>query len=271
MKLFKILSSIILILSLISISGQAEEIIKIDGSSICEQGFVLPAKDLIEEMLECKIELSANGNESAIQALIKNKIDLAFTSRKLTKKEKRRGLIAHKIATEAFIIIINKENRVVNLNKKDLSEIFSGKKTNWNKFGGDNLPITIITGADFTSVAEFVDNIILKNRKLSTDAIIANSAQEIIHQVQNIRGGFGIVRLNFLNDKVKPIAVNRNIPSGKNIMSGKYCIQRTLNVVTSPESSELAQQIVDWFYSRKGKEFVCQQFIPIERVTLSGK
>ena len=49
--------------------------------------------------------------------------------------------VEHIIARDAIAVIVNPENPVNELTLQQISDIYSGKTTNWSEVGGDDRPI----------------------------------------------------------------------------------------------------------------------------------
>ena len=110
-------------------------------------------KDLTKEYAfqnsDITVDISGGGSQLGIEALINNEADIANSSRPMKSKEinraKKNGVnpIPIMFSVDALAIITNSELGVDSLSTDDLTQIFSGKLTNWKDFGGPDLEITI--------------------------------------------------------------------------------------------------------------------------------
>ena len=53
-----------------------------------------------------------------------------------------------RIASDAFVFIVNKNNPVSDITIDQIRGIYSGKITNWKELGGKNIPIAAMRLAD---------------------------------------------------------------------------------------------------------------------------
>ncbi|HQQ88260.1 MAG TPA: substrate-binding domain-containing protein, partial [Smithellaceae bacterium] len=140
-------------LLLLSVPGNffAAESIVIKGSTT-----VLPiAQSTLEAFVkknpDLQISLSGGGSGEGIKAMIDKTTDIATSSREIKKEEislaKSKGIkpVAHVVAHDAIIPVVNPKNKVNNLSIDQLSQIYQGKITNWKEVGGDDLKIVVIS------------------------------------------------------------------------------------------------------------------------------
>src|SRR5512138_3980570 len=96
---------------------------------------------------EVRISVTGGGSGTGIAALINKTVDIANASRQIKPEEvdeaKKNGVdpVEHVIARDAIAVIVNPENPVRQLTLKQISDIYSGKISNWSQIGGDNRPI----------------------------------------------------------------------------------------------------------------------------------
>ena len=92
---------------------------------------------------EIRISVTGGGSGTGIAALINNTVDLANASRQIKDEEveeaKANGVepVEHIIARDAIAVIVNPQNPVNELTLQQISDIYSGKITNWNEVGGE--------------------------------------------------------------------------------------------------------------------------------------
>jgi phosphate transport system substrate-binding protein len=145
-----------------------------------------------------------------LRTLINNETDIANSSRPMKSKEinraKKNGVnpIPIMFSVDALAIITNSELGVDSLSTDDLTQIFSGKLTNWKDFGGPDLEITIYGRDSNSGTSSYIKD---KFMRVDIDPMITKlkGNAEIVSSVQKNKGAIGYVGVGFLlNENGKP-------------------------------------------------------------------
>nr|WP_282564671.1 phosphate ABC transporter substrate-binding protein [Liquorilactobacillus sicerae] len=95
------------------------------------------------------VNVQGGGSGTGLSQLAEGTIDIGtsdvFASQKSNIDQKK--LRDYKIAVMGITLIINPQAGVKDLTRQEVSEIFTGKLTNWQQLGGKKLPITVINRA----------------------------------------------------------------------------------------------------------------------------
>ena len=81
-----------------------------------------------------KVEVQQSDSTTGIKATIKGLCDIGMASRNLKQSEVDKGLYNFKIANDGIAVIVNKENKIDNLSKANVADIFTGKVKTWQEF-----------------------------------------------------------------------------------------------------------------------------------------
>ena len=81
-----------------------------------------------------KVEVQQSDSTTGIKATIKGLCDIGMASRNLKQSEVDEGLHNFKIANDGIAVIVNKENKIDNLSKANVADIFTGKVKTWQEF-----------------------------------------------------------------------------------------------------------------------------------------
>lgn len=127
--------------------GLAKDYPKVDGSTANMPMMAqIRSSYLGEDLTEAENNTSVSTTDYAWRNLIEGKADLllVYEPSSETKKiidESGVKLIITPIGVDALVFIVNESNKVNNLSTQDLIDIYTGKLTNWEDFGGDDMKI----------------------------------------------------------------------------------------------------------------------------------
>ena len=153
---------------------------RIDGASSMT-GINQNLKESYEKQFPgTKVELAANGTDSALKALEEGKIDLAAIGRGLTPAEKAKGLEQLRVRREKIAIVVSPDNPFKGtLTSKQFAGIFRGEITDWSQVGGRSGKIRFIDRPEISDTREsFRDYPVFKNDKFATGSTATQLADD---------------------------------------------------------------------------------------------
>jgi phosphate transport system substrate-binding protein len=107
------------------------------------------AEDYMDQNPGVTIQVTGGGSGTGVAALLNGTTDIANSSRDLKKNEFEQAAAKniepkiYEVAMDGIAVIIHPENRIPSLTIEQISDIFTGKITNWKQLGGSDLPITL--------------------------------------------------------------------------------------------------------------------------------
>ncbi|MEH2255808.1 DUF4912 domain-containing protein [Nostoc sp.] len=126
-------------------TGQNESIVRIDGSSSLSAINQSLKESFEKQFAGKKVEVAANGTETALKNLLDGKIDIVAMGRGLTPAEKAQGLEQIRLQREKIAIVVGADNPFKgSLTSKQFARIFRGQITNWSQLGGPSGKIRFI-------------------------------------------------------------------------------------------------------------------------------
>lgn len=236
------------------------------------------AEDFKIKHPKLNIIIQGGDTETGLIQVIKETIDIGSSDisaeRKLN-KEQALQLIDNKIAVESFAIITSKDVNIKSLTKKQLAQIFSGEKTNWKDFGGEDKKIIVVhrpTSSGARSI--FVDKILDGKEEFENDkmGIIQDSSENVKTTLETTNGTISYIGLSYINDKESKELINvLNIddiePESKNIINGSYPFWSWAHMYTKGEANEIEKGFINYIKSEENKEVVKNLgFIPINEM-----
>ncbi|MEJ6348205.1 phosphate ABC transporter substrate-binding protein PstS family protein [Holzapfeliella sp. He02] len=133
-------------------------------------------------------------------------------------------LIDHRVAVVGITPIVNPDLKVSNLTTQQLSDIFSGKITNWKELGGDDLPITVINRAQGSGTRVVFESAIFKNGEKAVKAQEQDSSGMVRQIVATTPGAISYSSYSYINDTVKTPAVDGVVLSHDTVIDNRWKI-----------------------------------------------
>jgi phosphate transport system substrate-binding protein len=229
------------------------------------------------------LSVTGGGSGTGIAALLNGTVDIANASRQIKSEEmqqaKSKGInpVEHVMARDAIAVIVNPENPVGRLTLQQISDIYSGKISNWQEVGGEDRPIVRLSRETNSGTHVYFLETVLrlgdKNNKtlFSTDTLLLPSSEGIINEVRQNPNAIGYDGLGYVPDDLKMIAIARQsgdpyvLPSIATVYDNSYPIARDLYMYTAGEPSGAVAAYLDWImHSDEAQAIVAELgFVPI--------
>ena len=228
------------------------------------------------------ISVTGGGSGTGIAAMINGTVDIANASRKMKDKEisnaKDNGFVPleYAIARDGIAVIVHPQNPVNRLTLQQLSDIFSGKVTNWIDVGGEDRPIVCLSReVNSGTHVYFLETVVrMGNKKDETffapSTLLLPSSEGIISEVSHNPNAIGYDGLGYVTEAVKTIAVAPDYtspyisPTIENVINNSYPISRSLYMYVSGEPTGYTKDYIDWIYSSEAQLIVKELgFVPV--------
>ena len=277
-------SSIIIALSLFTalISGCSQEQEKNEGINIKGSDTVLPLSQKEAETFgknnkDARIVVTGGGSGIGFTALIDDNTDIAMASRKIklderlalenAGKEVKEVIVAH----DALAVIANPANKVSQLSREQLEDIFTGKIANWKEVGGDDLKIVVYSRETSSGTYEFFKEHVLNKKNYAANVLSLPATGAIIESVSQTKGAIGYVGLAYLEKTIKPISVSFDqgksfiAPSMDAAKDKTYPITRPLYYYYLTSKEAALKSFVDFVTSAEGQKIVQEiGYVPVQ-------
>lgn len=232
---------------------------------------------------DIRISVTGGGSGTGIAALINKTVDIANASRKIKSEEidqaKTNGVesVEHIIARDAIAVIVNPENPVSELTLQQISDIYSGKITNWSEVGGEDRPIVRLSRETNSGThVYFLETVLRLGRKedktlFSMDTLLLPSSEGIIAEVRQNPNAIGYDGLGYVPKDLKMIAIAKAtggayvLPSIATVNDKTYAIARDLYMYTNGEPTGAVKDYLDWILSPEAQQIVADLgFVPVK-------
>ena len=240
------------------------------------------AEEYVKTNSTVEISVSGGGSGTGIKALQDKTLDIANVSRAMSadeiKNAQANGVNPFQIvvARDAIAVIVNPSNPVTDLTLQQVSDIFSGKISNWRDVGGENRPIVKVSREVNSGTHLFFrDAVIRLGRKddktiFTADTLLLPSSEGITSEVSQNPNAIGYDGLGYITSAVKKIRLAKDPaspfvePSKETVLDGTYPIWRDLYMYTNGEPTGLVKTYLDWILGAKGQDIVGKKgFVPI--------
>jgi phosphate transport system substrate-binding protein len=229
------------------------------------------------------ISVSGGGSGTGIAALINGTTDIANASRKIKDEEKqnaqKNGIEPYEIeiARDAIGVIVHPANPVQQLTLQQISDIYSGKITNWQEIGGEDRPIVLLSRESNSGThVYFLEEVVrLGNSKdktlFSQDTLLLPSSEGIIAEVRQNPNAIGYDGLGYITSDVTTLAIAPEAdgefvkPSIATVNNGTYPIARPLFMYTPGAPTGDVKTYLEWIQGSEGQKIVEDLgFVPLQ-------
>ncbi len=235
-----------------------------------------------QEHPEVRISVTGGGTGTGIAALINKTTDIANASRQIKAEEittaegQGNSPVEYVVAKDAIAIVVNPENPIDHLTIQQLSDIYSGKITNWKQVGGEDRPIVKLSRETNSGTHVYFVETVLRlgeaNNKtlLSPDTLLMPSSEGIGTEVRQNPNAIGYDGLGYVTPDMKVVAVSKNVngpfvkPSANTVNDGTYPIARDLYMYTGPKPNQATLNYLKWITQSEAQDIVTKLgFVPI--------
>lgn len=238
---------------------------------------------------EVSIQVTGGGSGTGVAALLNKTTEIANSSRELKASEleeaKTKGVtpVVHQVALDGIAVIVHPESKIDNLTIKQVSDIFSGKITNWKQLGGADMPITLYGRENSSGTYEFFKDHVLgkvdgKQVDYAPSTQVLQGTAALGEAVARDKKGIGYGGVGYFAERndVKILHIKKDDKSPaispvdnhkvnyEVIWNGEYSISRYLYCFTNGEASGKVKDYMDFITSAQGQEVVkTMEYIPL--------
>ncbi|MDD7392287.1 MAG: phosphate ABC transporter substrate-binding protein [Fusobacterium gastrosuis] len=223
-----------------------------------------------------RISIVGGGSGIGIAALLNKTTDIALASRSIKDKEikiaKENGIDVQEtiLGFDGITIIVNKNNKIKNLDSITLGKIFRGEIKNWKELGGNDSPIIVLSRDSSSGTHEFFkEHIVRENNSKGTqeygEKTLYMPSNEAIKKEVAKNGIAGYIGMGYMDDSVKAISIDNISASSKNVLDKTYPIARAVYWYSDKNSSPEVQKLISFALSSEGQKIVSTEgFVPLK-------
>lgn len=208
-------------------------------------------------------EIAAEGSTTGIAAIIDGTAQIGMSSRRAKATEMSaataKGVTLKPIivAHDGIGIVVNADNPLTKLTKRQVEQIFSGDITDWSAVGGKPGKISIYTRNTSSGTYSDFKQLAMNNRDYAKASQKMAGNEQIAAEVGKNPNGVGYVGLAYLTAPgLKVVAIDGQLPTKESVLKNLYPYSRPTFYYTNGAPTGEAAKFVEFTLSAAGKAIV---------------
>ena len=157
----------------------------------------------------------------------------------------------HLVAVVGIVPIVNKSAGVKNLTRQQLSDIFTGKITNWKQVGSKNQNITVINRSKGSGTRGTFEGLILNGKK-PIQAQEQDSNGTVRKIVSSTPGTISYISFPYANDEnIQKLSIDGIKPTNKNVVTNRWHLLSYEHMYTKGKPNKNVQKFIDYMLGSK--------------------
>lgn len=233
--------------------SQNREKITIVGSSALQPLIEQAGNDYHLAHMSSNIVVQGGGSGTGLSQVQAGAVEVGTSD---VYAETQKGIDAKKledypVAVVGIVPIANKGVGVKNLSPKQLSDIFTGKITNWRQVGGKNQSIIVINRSRGSGTRSTFENLILKGKD-AVNSQEQDSNGTVKKIVNSTPGTISYISFPYANDQnIQKISINHVQPENKNIPTNKWPLWSYEHMYTKGKPNKATAAFIKYVLSKK--------------------
>jgi len=215
------------------------------------------AKRISRAHPEIKITVAGGGSGVGVKKVGEGLVDIGNTGRPLSDEERESyGLVSFPFAIDGVAVVVHPDNAVSGLSTTEVQGLYAGQTKNWKDVGGSDAEVNLFTRDEASGTREVFWKKLLEKGSISEKANVVSSNGAMKIAVAGDPNAIGYVSLGYVDDTVKPVAIDGTAPAQEKAASGEYPVVRKLFMNTKGQPSGLVKAFIDYVRGPAGAEIV---------------
>ena len=233
--------------------SQNREKITIVGSSALQPLIEQAGNDYHLAHMSSNIVVQGGGSGTGLSQVQAGAVEVGTSD---VYAETQKGIDAKKledfpVAVVGIVPIANKGVGVKNLSPNQLSDIFTGKITNWRQVGGKNQSIIVINRSRGSGTRSTFEDLILKGKD-AVNSQEQDSNGTVKKIVNSTPGTISYISFPYANDQnIQKISINHVQPENKNIPTNKWPLWSYEHMYTKGKPNKATAAFIKYVLSKK--------------------
>ncbi|MCX6836864.1 MAG: PstS family phosphate ABC transporter substrate-binding protein, partial [Verrucomicrobia bacterium] len=177
--------------------------------------------------------------------------EIGMSSRKVKADEKTlcrsKGIALNEIeiAWDMITVVVNKNNPVADLKKKQIMQIFAGDIKDWSEVGGTPGPISVYTRNTSSGTYKDFMTMAMKGREYGSNSQKMAGNEQIVSEVASNANGIGYIGYAYSGSKgIKVVSIDGASPNPSTVKS--YVLSRPTFLYTNGEPTGTTKAFIDF-------------------------
>jgi phosphate transport system substrate-binding protein len=226
--------------------------ISASGSSALLPLVQAAADDFMSENPDVSITANGGGSGTGLKQVADGSVDIGnsdvYAEEKLDATQAS-ALTDHKVATVVIAAAVNKSLGITNLTTAQLTDIFTGKITNWKEVGGKDLSIMLVTRPSSSGTRALFKKWAMNNtEEAGSSALETDDSGTLMQTITDNEGAIGYVALSYLvnNTSAQAVSIDGVEPTLENTYQGKYNVWGFEHMYTKGEASGVTDSFLQF-------------------------
>ncbi len=237
------LTHIALVLSLGLLTAQptvAQDSMSAIADPAAARGFLADLSEIYRQQRNRDIQITAVSSEDVLRAVINGEADFGALSRPpIPTRIAEAGLVFQPVVWDAVVVIVHRDNPILNLTVKQAAAIFRGELRNWEPLGagsGNIEVIAIASGDQVDGVAHVFTQLLLRGGTGINASRLVGDTDELEREVAGNRNAIGLSSYGSSRRvmQVKMLGIEGQPPTMNTIRDGTYILFTPLYLVSRP-------------------------------------
>jgi phosphate transport system substrate-binding protein len=216
-------------------------------------------------------EIAAEGSTTGISAIIEGTAQIGMSSRRARPTEmsaaSAKGVTLKPIivAFDGMAVVVNANNPIAKLTRRQVEQIFTGDVKDWSAIGGKPGKISIYTRNTSSGTYSDWKDLAMKKRDYASSSQKMAGNEQIVAEVAKNPNGIGYVGLAYMSAPgIKVIPIDGIAPSKKTVLDKTYAYARPTFYYTNGDATGQAAKFIEFTLSDAGQKIVEQiGFVPV--------
>lgn len=200
------------------------------------------------------IDVRSGGSGKGLADLRGGMSDIAMVSRELADNE--RDLFAFPLCRDGAAIVVHRSNPLTGLSRQQLSELLTGKITDWKQLGGHPGAVKLAWRTEGQAIPDLIrEHLKLRPEQIRSHATFFENA-DAVGFVANDRNAVTVAALGVAERSVKSGAAIKLLAYGgiaastRTVRDHTYLLSRPLILVARSAPTDLQKRLIDYATSR---------------------
>lgn len=208
-------------------------------------------------------EIAAEGSTTGIAAITDGTAQIGMSSRRAKATEvsaaaaKGVSMKPTIVCYDGIALVVNANNAVNALTKRQVEQIFTGDVTDWSAVGGKPGTFSVYTRNTSSGTYSDFKELAMKKRDYASASQKLAGNEQIVAEVAKNPNGIGYVGLAYIHEPgIKVVSIDGGLPNKESILAKKYPYARPTFYYTNGEPSGEAAKFIDFTHSAAGMKLI---------------